>query len=155
MERAALLQFQARFICIASSFRQVGGRGEDTPINELAQTLIGDSAAAPPAHILEGVAEDLAHHAVQFAPHTIYEELWHITFWQQVTLDWVNGVETPFPVHASAGFPGKGDADLEPADSYAYDSFTALSRPLLWWVMTPDSRNGFVAPHGPAIPFAS
>ncbi len=85
-------------------------------MNELAQALIGDSAAAPPAHILEGVGSDLAHHAGQFAPHTIYEELWHITFWQQVTLDWVNGVETPFPVHASAGFPGKGDVDLEPWD---------------------------------------
>jgi hypothetical protein len=94
-------------------FQQVGGE-EDAPMNELAQALIGESAAAPPAHILEDVANDLAYHAVQFAPHTIYEELWHITFWQQVTLDWVNGVETPFPVHASAGFPGKGDVDLEP-----------------------------------------
>ena len=42
---------------------------------------------------------------IQFAPHTIYEELWHITFWQHVTLDWVNGIETPFPAHPSAGFP--------------------------------------------------
>ena len=124
-------------------------------MNELAQTLIGDSAAAPPAHILEGVADDLAHHAVQFAPHTIYEELWHITFWQQVTLDWVNGVETPFPVHASAGFPGKGDVDLEPWGQLRHASFTALSRPLLWRVMTPDTRNRFVVPHGLAIPFAS
>src|SRR5271165_693406 len=82
-------------------------------MNELTQALIGDSAAAPPAHILEGVADDLAHHALQFAPHTIYEELWHITFWQQVTLAWVNGIETPFPVQPSEGFPGKGDADLE------------------------------------------
>ena len=74
-------------------------------MNELQQALIGDSAAAPPAHILEGVAEDLAHQALQFAPHTIYEELWHITFWQQVTLDWVNGIETPFPAHAFSWVP--------------------------------------------------
>jgi uncharacterized damage-inducible protein DinB len=80
-------------------------------MNELAQALMGDSAAAPPSHILEGITEKLAHHAVLLAPHTIYEELWHVTFWQQVTLDWVNGIETPFPVHASAGFPGKEDRD--------------------------------------------
>jgi uncharacterized damage-inducible protein DinB len=74
-------------------------------MNELEQTLIGDSAAAPPAHILEGIEVDLAHRVIQGAPHTIYQELWHIAFWQQVTLDWVNAVETPFPVHPSAGFP--------------------------------------------------
>ncbi len=74
-------------------------------MNELAQTLIGDSAAAPPAHILEGIQSDLAHRAIQGAPHTIYQELWHIAFWQQVTLEWVNGVETPFPARPSDGFP--------------------------------------------------
>jgi uncharacterized damage-inducible protein DinB len=74
-------------------------------MNELEQTLIGDSAAAPPAHILEGIQTDLAHRVIKGAPHTIYQELWHIAFWQQVTLDWVNGVETPFPSSPSAGFP--------------------------------------------------
>jgi uncharacterized damage-inducible protein DinB len=85
-------------------------------VNELEQALIGDSAAAPPAHIIEGVASELAHQALQFAPHTIYEELWHIAFWQQVTLDWVNGIETPFPVEPAAGFPRKADAEVESWD---------------------------------------
>jgi uncharacterized damage-inducible protein DinB len=80
-------------------------------VNELAQAIIGDSAAAPPAHILEGIEEDLAHRAWPRAPHTIYQELWHITFWQQVTLDWINKVETPFPAHASAGFPAEGHGE--------------------------------------------
>jgi uncharacterized damage-inducible protein DinB len=74
-------------------------------MNELEQTLIGDSAAAPPAHILEGIETDLAHRVIEGAPHTIYQELWHIAFWQQVTLEWVNAVETPFPSSPSAGFP--------------------------------------------------
>ena len=85
-------------------------------MNELEQTLIGDSAAAPPAHILEGIPSDLAHRVIQGAPHTIYQELWHITFWQQITLDWVNGIETPFPVRPSDGFPNGRDAGLEPWD---------------------------------------
>jgi uncharacterized damage-inducible protein DinB len=74
-------------------------------MTELQQALVGDSAAAPPAHILEGLSSELAHRAIQGAPHTIYQELWHIVFWQQVTLDWVNGVETPFPARPSDGFP--------------------------------------------------
>ncbi|HTZ59969.1 MAG TPA: DinB family protein [Acidobacteriaceae bacterium] len=78
-------------------------------MSELVRALIGDSAATPPSHILEGVSEDLARRPVPSAPHTIYDELWHITFWQQVTLDWVNSIETPFPMHASAGFPDKND----------------------------------------------
>jgi len=82
-------------------------------MTELEQVLIGDSAHTPPAFILEALANELAHRAIQGAPHTIYQELWHITFWQQVTLDWVNGIETPFPVHASAGFPAADDAERE------------------------------------------
>jgi uncharacterized damage-inducible protein DinB len=80
-------------------------------VNELQQALIGDSAAAPPAHILECLASSLAHRVIEGAPHTIYQELWHITFWQQITIDWVNGIETAFPVHASAGFPRQDDAE--------------------------------------------
>jgi hypothetical protein len=72
-------------------------------VNELERALIGDSAAAPPAHILDGLESEVAYRAIEGAPHTIYQELWHIAFWQQVTMDWVNGIETPFPVHASAG----------------------------------------------------
>src|ERR1700742_746394 len=97
-------------------------------MNELAQALIGDSAAAPPAHILEGIAEELAHRSLQFAPHTIYEELWHIAFWQKVTLDSVQGIETPFPVQPSAGFPNKADADLVSWDQLRLRFFAGLQQ---------------------------
>jgi uncharacterized damage-inducible protein DinB len=97
-------------------------------MNELAQALIGDSAAAPPAHILEGIAEELAHRSLQFAPHTLYEELWHITFWQQVTLDWVSGIETPFPDDPVAGFPNKSDTALEPWSQLRQRFFDGLEK---------------------------
>jgi uncharacterized damage-inducible protein DinB len=86
-------------------------------MSELELVLAGDSAAAPPAAILEGLDSEAAHRAIEGAPHTIYEELWHITFWQQVTLDWIAGLETPVPAHASAGFPGKADAAGEHWDA--------------------------------------
>jgi len=78
--------------------------GEDL-MTELERALTADSAFAPPPHILEGVPEELAHRRQTGAPHSIYEELWHVAFWLRVSLDWANGIETPVPVHASEGFP--------------------------------------------------
>ncbi|HWW97504.1 MAG TPA: DinB family protein [Edaphobacter sp.] len=76
-------------------------------MNELAQALIAESYAAPPSHILEGLADDLAHRELPNVPHTIYAELWHLAFWQQITLDWIAGIETPYPTKPSDGFPQK------------------------------------------------
>jgi hypothetical protein len=48
-----------------------------------------------PSHILEGFTGDLVHRELPNVPHTIYGELWHLAFWQQITLDWIAGIETP------------------------------------------------------------
>jgi uncharacterized damage-inducible protein DinB len=83
------------------------------PRNELERALIADSAFATPAHILEDISDSLAHKKIPGAPHTIYSELWHITFWQQITLDWISGIEIPNPEHASIGFPSQQDISRE------------------------------------------
>lgn len=90
--------------------------GQEATMNELARALIGDSAAAPAAHILEGLDDEFVHRNTPGAPHTIYEELWHLAFWQQVTLDWVHGVETAYPANASLGFPSVSQIKLESWD---------------------------------------
>jgi uncharacterized damage-inducible protein DinB len=82
-------------------------------MTELERVLSGDSAAAPPSHILEGLSQEFVHRVPQNAPHSIYEELWHITFWQQIMLDWIGGVETPYPASARDGFPTVLDAERE------------------------------------------
>lgn len=82
-------------------------------MNELAQALVGDSYAASASHIIEGLSDQLVHRRLANTPHTIYEELWHIAFWQQVTLDWVQGIETPFPDKPSDGFPSESEAASE------------------------------------------
>ncbi len=74
-------------------------------MSELEQVLTGDSAHTPPAQILDGLSSEAAHKAIPGSPRTIYEELWHIVFWQKMTLDWIRGIETAYPVHASDGFP--------------------------------------------------
>ena len=83
-------------------------------MNELEQILVGDGYAAPPAHIIDALSDDLAHQKPLGAPHSIYEELWHICFWQQVTLDWIGDIETPFPASPADGFPTVEDMEREP-----------------------------------------
>ncbi len=81
--------------------------------NELERALTGDSAAAPPDRILDGLSEDAVLRCVPGAPHTIYAEVWHLAFWQEMTLDWVRGIETAYPVHAAVGFRQDANAGCE------------------------------------------
>jgi uncharacterized damage-inducible protein DinB len=73
-------------------------------MNELAQALTHESYAASPSHILEGLTEDLVQRTLPHAPHTIYQEVFHLAFWQQITLDWIAGIETPYPEKPSDPF---------------------------------------------------
>lgn len=82
-------------------------------MNELQLGLVGDSYAAPPSHILDGIKDDLAHLGMPRSPHSIYEEVWHMAFWQDLTLEWIAGIETPVPIHASLGFPTQHHKDSE------------------------------------------
>jgi hypothetical protein len=74
-------------------------------MTELEQALVEESYAASPAHILEGLTDEIVHRKLPNVPHTIYGELWHMAFWQQITLDWITGVETPYPAKPTDGFP--------------------------------------------------
>jgi uncharacterized damage-inducible protein DinB len=78
-------------------------------MDELAQTLIGNGVGAPPARILEFIDDETAHRRFPGAPHSIYEEIWHLAFWQQLSLDWIGGKSTLYPEHASDGFPASSD----------------------------------------------
>jgi uncharacterized damage-inducible protein DinB len=92
-------------------------------LSELEEILSGDGYAARPASVLEGLTAEQAHREVDGSPHTIYQELWHIAFWQKISLDWMGGIETPFPAHAGEGFPSAAQA--------ADESWEALCRRFL------------------------
>jgi hypothetical protein len=83
-------------------------------MNELVQALTAESAHAAPARILEALPEELSKRAVPGAPHTIYQELWHLAFWQQMTLDWISGIERAYPAKASDPFPTEAQSAAEP-----------------------------------------
>jgi hypothetical protein len=74
-------------------------------MNELQRILVADGVGAPPSHVLEAIDDDLAHRRLPGAPHSIYEEVWHLAFWLELSLDWIAGRLTPYPEHASEGFP--------------------------------------------------
>lgn len=80
-------------------------------MSELALCLNGDSAFAPPSHILENIGEEMARRQVEGAPHSIYAEVWHMAYWQQITLHWVSGIETPCPPSAAEGFPAADEKE--------------------------------------------
>ena len=83
-------------------------------MTELQKALTADSAHAAPAQILRDFGPTLAVTQVPGAPHTIYQELWHITFWQQVTLDWIAGIETPAPLSNKLSFATAEQTSAEP-----------------------------------------
>jgi hypothetical protein len=82
-------------------------------MDELERILVGNSAAAPAAQIMEGVSDGLAHRVIAGTPRSIYEEVWHLAFWLQITLEWNDGIESPYPEHASEGFPTAADVEKE------------------------------------------
>jgi len=78
-------------------------------MNELAMSLMSNSAFAPPKNILQAIPERIAHEKPGLAPHSIYDEVWHMDFWQRITLDWVQGRATAYPASALEGFPPNAD----------------------------------------------
>ena len=82
-------------------------------MDELAKALISTSAFSAPKNILQEISMDAAHDKpvtkTGSAPHSIYDEVWHMAFWQDISLDWVEGKPTPVPEHAAMGFPADAD----------------------------------------------
>lgn len=83
-------------------------------MNELARAIIGNSAFTPAANILQNLSSTHSHaKPVETVPHTIYVEVWHMAFWQDLSLDWVQGKPTPVPEHAAGGFPSHTEESWE------------------------------------------
>jgi uncharacterized damage-inducible protein DinB len=97
-------------------------------MSELVEALIGESYAARPAHVLDRLSAEQAATRVAGSPRTIYDEVWHLLFWQQMTLDWVRGVETPYPERPEDAFPGEAQRVAEPWDALRQQFLAALEQ---------------------------
>ena len=97
-------------------------------MRELAKLLVDDGYSAPPAHILEGLAEPLVHTVPTGAPQGIYAELWHIVYWQEISLRWIAGVTVHYPEHSSQGFPSAKDVISTPWVELHRQFFAGVAR---------------------------
>lgn len=86
-------------------------------MNELQRVLAGNAAAAAPSDITGGLSDELVHRKPAGVPRSMYEELWHVAFWLQVSLDWIAGQSAPYPKSAADGFPTVLDMEREPWDA--------------------------------------
>lgn len=74
-------------------------------MKELVEALAGESYAAAPEKIVEGLTEEQVHTVPQGAPRSIYAELWHICYWTGISLKWMHGIQAPYPENTSIPFP--------------------------------------------------
>lgn len=85
----------------------------------LQKLLVADAAFVPPAHVLEHLSAEEARARPTGAPHSLYEELWHVNFWQHLILAVVHADDqsepVAYPEHAAEGWPNDNDALTEAA----------------------------------------
>ncbi len=68
--------------------------------------LSGKGAHADAESALEGLDWSDASYHPEGAPHSIFQLLNHITYWQDWAVKWVDGKTPPFPKHARGSWPG-------------------------------------------------
>lgn len=96
------------------------------------QLVSGRGAHVLTAEVLDGLDWELAGRVVDGLPHTIFEIVGHLVFWQVFSLAWIDGQKPPTPEHAADSWPGP----TAPADESAWvdrvtafaDGLTALRR---------------------------
>ena len=71
----------------------------------LPQLLTGEGAHAKARSILEAIELKQLGVRPDVAPHSIYEELWHTVYWQDLFLEVMSGGDRVTPPHASDTWP--------------------------------------------------
>jgi uncharacterized damage-inducible protein DinB len=67
--------------------------------------LVSNGAFAKPAQILQAIPFDKVTLRPQNAPHSLFEELYHLDYWQTFMLSSLHGQPVTFPKHNSESFP--------------------------------------------------
>jgi len=76
-------------------------------MSALPQLLTGEGAYAKARNILENIELSQLGVRPDVAPHSIYEELWHTVYWQDLILAWLAGEDRASPEHASDSWADK------------------------------------------------
>ena len=98
-------------------------------MSALPTLLTGEGAHARVRSVLEGVELKQLGLRPNGASHSIYEELWHLVWWQDFILEEVRGVERSNPDHAAETWPDRhAPADVAEARDLVRRFLTGLNR---------------------------
>jgi uncharacterized damage-inducible protein DinB len=72
----------------------------------ISRALTGGDAHVATRSVFDGLDWHTAGARVEGSPHTLFELLNHMVFWQDGVLEWLDGGSPSMPEHASGGWPG-------------------------------------------------
>ncbi len=72
----------------------------------LGHALRGEGAHVEVAAALDGMEWQLAGRRPPGAPHSVFQLLGHMIYWQDLFIQRLTGAHAPSPAHAAAGWPG-------------------------------------------------
>lgn len=90
--------------------------------------LTGDGSHANIREILKGIEVKQMAVRPDVAPHSIYEELWHVVYWQRLLLEWVEGRATPMPQRNDDWPIVQGPKDLREARDLVRSFFEGVNK---------------------------
>jgi len=105
----------------------------------LPQLLTGEGAHAKARSILEAIELKQLGVRPDVAPHSIYEELWHAVYWQDLFLDAMAGGERVTPPHASDTWPKRqAPEDLKEARELVRSFLEGINKAVTYASSTED-----------------
>lgn len=81
------------------------------PFAEEVEKMVQQALSGRGAHVLnkdglDGLDWKLAGQASEGMPHSIFQIVGHLVYWQDFTLRWIDGSKPPTPEHADESWPG-------------------------------------------------
>jgi uncharacterized damage-inducible protein DinB len=83
--------------------------------NALQRALSGEGAHAETCNIVEGLEWKSVADIPSGFPHSVFELVFHMAFWQNWVIGWLDGKEPAVPKHAASSWP-KRDKPVSAAD---------------------------------------
>ncbi len=74
-------------------------------MNVLQNVLLTKTPFAKPANVIQNISVDKARLRPENAPHSLYEELWHIDYWMRFSLALIRKENPVVPAHSAESFP--------------------------------------------------
>lgn len=84
-------------------------------MTNLPKLLHGEGAFVKVPRILEALTLQQVSQRPPGAPHSLYEELWHLVYWQDFLLERAQGRQPKVPAHAGESWPGRAGPESEAA----------------------------------------